>query len=627
MPTASEYDQPVSGNVQRVYNQGRIDPYDNAVYDPPLKAFNDLCTITSHYNTRLLKFIEDKSSRAYNLAAWAIGMPRQMEFDIHKSAVIVMNAGAGMGLSLSLALAEDGYKVLGLVHEDLGPAEAGSVGRLVYIWGQRKASILAKRQQKLDHEPYTTFPELGEIVPFPFNPLSEASRKTTRQSVLAYCHLHSLHLRSLILAPVFAAPLTRGGPLGEYQEARVYPPTPTMKLGRSLEENEWEIVIESDDPPRTIVANGLASHPPLKHSFYANDSISPAAREGSFLPIHLAHQDVIQRALDREFKEQVIVAGLFGDIIGNPPKFEPYAEPEHGKEGESTSHWETKDIRYTPVEPLPKPETVWPPPVPGMRTHPSKPIVSRPPDPDARAGRNPVMSRWTQWPKPIRRNSFEAFWDATRWKLNVLPSKTVATATIIWLTGCGEGSFVGAQGFSRAIDAAREEMGLVADGELGDMGARVSIVKTEWDPRTRADAKTPEFLAKQYHQHFSRANLLARLSALWAIEDHAVYWIVKRAIHAPYHKRTYSFGLDVMVRDFISFVPDPLWQLLVWVIYENLGLRAWEMWMTDKEYMAPRPIWSWLWMFVPSIIVHMVFFMLSWWADNVREPDFGWRMD
>ncbi|KAG8891256.1 hypothetical protein FRC01_014801, partial [Tulasnella sp. 417] len=272
MPKVSEYDRPVSSNVQRVYNQGRVDPYDNADNDPPFKAFNDLCTITSYYNTRLLKLIEDKSSRVYDLAAWAIGMPQQTEFDVQKSAVIVMNAGAGMGLSLSLALAEDGYRVLGLVHEDLGPAEPGSLGRLVYIWSQRKASILASRQQKQNHEPDTTFPELGEIVPFPFNPLSEASRKKIRQSVLAYCHLHSLHLRSLILTPVFAAPLTRGGPLGEYQEARAYPPTPTFKSGRLLEENEWDVVIESEDPPRDIVANRLASHPPLKHAFYANDS-------------------------------------------------------------------------------------------------------------------------------------------------------------------------------------------------------------------------------------------------------------------------------------------------------------------------------------------------------------------
>lgn len=90
------------------------------------------------------------------------------------------------------------------------------------------------------------------------------------------------------------------------------------------------------------------------------------------------------------------------------------------------------------------------------------------------------MSRWTHWPQPIRRNIFEALWEATKWKLNVLPSRKVTTATIVWLTGCGEGSFVGAQGFSRAIDAAREEMGLVTDGELGDMGVRVSIVKTGW---------------------------------------------------------------------------------------------------------------------------------------------------
>lgn len=77
-------------------------------------------------------------------------MPQQVEYDVHKSAVIVMNAGAGerkcahvgwqgsdvisasvgMGLSLSLALAEEGYKVLGLVHENLASTEAGSLGRV-----------------------------------------------------------------------------------------------------------------------------------------------------------------------------------------------------------------------------------------------------------------------------------------------------------------------------------------------------------------------------------------------------------------------------------------------------------------------------------------------------------------
>lgn len=72
----------------------------------------------------------------------------------------------------------------------------------------------------------------------------------------------------------------------------------------------------------------------------------------------------------------------------------------------------------------------------------------------------------------------EATWDASMWKLNLIPSKKVTTGTIVWLTGCGEGSFGGAQGFSRAIDAARVEMGLVTDAELVDTGVRVSIVKT-----------------------------------------------------------------------------------------------------------------------------------------------------
>ncbi|KAG8987119.1 hypothetical protein FRB90_003590 [Tulasnella sp. 427] len=481
------------------------------------------------------------------------------------------------------------------------------------------------------------------MVPFPFNPLAEPSRKKIRQSILAYCHLHSLHLRSLILSPVFANPLTRGGPLGAIRAAPAFPPTPTLRSRRSLESKEWEKVVASEDTPQRTLANKLSSHPPLKHPFYANDEVSPASREGSFLPLYLAHQDVLQRSLDRELKEQAIVAGLFGDILGNPPKFAIHSDPYHGPDGEFMYHWETQDIRYTHVEVLSKPGPVWPPPVPGTHTPPTKLAVSRLSDPDARAGRYPFMTRWTHWPKPNRMNIFEAIWEATKWKLNVLPSKKVTTGTIVWLTGCGEGSFVGSQGFNRAIDAAREEMGMIADGELRDMGARVSIVKTaplsqraarlanfwphhpEWDPRTRADAETPDFLVERYHRDFSRANLLARISALWAVEEHAVHWIVKRAIHAPYHKRTYSFGLDVMVRDFASFVPDPLWQLFFWAVYEHLGLKTWEMWMIDKDYSAREPAWPWLWMFVPSLLIEAVFSMLGWWAEQVQEPDYRWK--
>lgn len=49
--------------------------------------------------------------------------------------------------------------------------------------------------------------------------------------------------------------------------------------------------------------------------------------------------------------------------------------------------------------------------------------------------------------------------------------------------------------------------------------------------------------------------------------------------------------------------------------------------MTDMEYTAPEPVWPWLWMFIPSVLIDMVFRILSWRADKVREPDFGWRME
>lgn len=95
MPQPSEYDNPAYNTVHRVYNQGHMAPFDNPGYDPPLKAYNDICTITSHYHTLFMKWFEDECSSLYDFAAWAVGMPEQTKFTASGSAVIVVNAGAG----------------------------------------------------------------------------------------------------------------------------------------------------------------------------------------------------------------------------------------------------------------------------------------------------------------------------------------------------------------------------------------------------------------------------------------------------------------------------------------------------------------------------------------------------
>jgi len=87
-----------------------------------------------------------------------------------------------------------------------------------------------------------------------------------------------------------------------------------------------------------------------------------------------------------------------------------------------------------------------------------------------------------------------------------------------------------------------------------------------------------------------RARLLARLSSLWALDDESCFWIVKKAVEARYPKRTYSLGVDVLARKAAGYVPDTVWELSSWFLYERLGGRMCESWLMEYD---SGTYWTW----------------------------------
>jgi len=203
---------------------------------------------------------------------------------------------------------------------------------------------------------------------------------------------------------------------------------------------------------------------------------------------------------------------------------------------------------------------------------------------------------------------------------------------LVWLTGCSETSFTDAHGLHGPMDAARQAMGSALSSELGRLGVHVSVVSTgpldrracslanfsphhaEWDPRTNASARSDETLAENHNALMRRVRLLARLSTLWAINEESCFWIVKQAVEARYPKRTYTLGLDVVVQSAIGYVPDSVWQLSSWILYERLGGRRCESWLLDYD---TGPYWSWL----PAAPLGRLLGWLSSYATRVKEKE------
>lgn len=111
-----------------------------------------------------------------------------------------------------------------------------------------------------------------------------------------------------------------------------------------------------------------------------------------------------------------------------------------------------------------------------------------------------------------------------------------------------------------------------------------------------------------------RARLLARLSTLWALDDQSCAWIVKKAVEARYPKRRYSLGLDLVATKAAAFVPDSVWELSSWVVYERLGGRRCESWMLEYD---SGTYWSWL----PGMAWSLGMKMLAKCAKHVREKE------
>lgn len=75
----------------------------------------------------------------------------------------------------------------------------------------------------------------------------------------------------------------------------------------------------------------------------------------------------------------------------------------------------------------------------------------------------------------------------------------------------------------------------------------------------------------------------ARISTLWALDEASCFWIVRRAVEAPYHKRTYTLGLDLLVKRYaLALVPDGVRQIASHVVYERLGGAQCEAWFMGE---------------------------------------------
>jgi len=155
-------------------------------------------------------------------------------------------------------------------------------------------------------------------------------------------------------------------------------------------------------------------------------------------------------------------------------------------------------------------------------------------------------------------------------------------------------SFEAGGGLGWAMDAARQSTAKILGRELGRLGVHVSVVNTgpllhrsrtllefSFPGSEGRDTQVDESLwsdersKETYDIQTRRARLFSRISTLWAVDDAGCFWIVRRAVEAQYPKRTYSFGLDVLLGKWTCMVPDAVWQLASWVAYERLGVDGW----------------------------------------------------
>jgi len=130
--------------------------------------------------------------------------------------------------------------------------------------------------------------------------------------------------------------------------------------------------------------------------------------------------------------------------------------------------------------------------------------------------------------------------------------------------------------------------------------------------RSRAIALANRGTSSTGHQ-FRRARLAARISTLWALDKDIYIWMAKTAVEARYPPQSYTLGNDVLSTRIAGLVPTTIWQLLSWLVYEQLGGRKLESWAMDLD----EGVNCWWLSFFPF---SLIFKALSLWASYVQQP-------
>ncbi|KAG9040247.1 hypothetical protein FRB95_000176 [Tulasnella sp. JGI-2019a] len=564
------------------------------------QAFDNLTTITAAGHAKLTRVLQERYLGLYAWSAWAIGMPRLEVVQSMNAAIVIMNAGGGIGLSLSLEFAEAGYTVFALVHQDLKSSEDGSIGQLLFTWQKRRAAILRRRAEEAHNSPAVASSPLGNVFPLPFRPLSATSREKVHQTLSAYCRSQSLQVHAVILTPVFGmppendSPPQRHDPRSDSEDLTASP----LKRPRSTSKIEREDD-EIDSLDELVSLKALLPLPTVKYRGQTKGATFSGIGEGSYVPLYTANQAVIQRAAQREVTEQLVVAQMFADILV-PGKRSPSRDPSRER-GPTHSVRRRSSAATKPHHP--------PPFSRDRRTSSAVPTVSHAmhqaeqgnedegdsdSEEEVRVPYGIAHLVWTSMKKKVY-NAIPKLPGLKRKRASQEKSGDMG-GRLIWVMGAGETSFTGGHGMSGAMDAARESIALSLRSEMATLGVHVSTVTTgPLMERSRRLASPPVSSERGSSYtcgdtHTRRARLLARISSLWAIDEKSCFWIVKQAVEAQYPKRSYSFGLDVLVRKYSTLVPDGVWQTASWVAYERLGISKCEAWlMSEIEERGNRP--------------------------------------
>ncbi|KAG8967238.1 hypothetical protein FRC03_010313 [Tulasnella sp. 419] len=557
-------------------------------------AYNDLTFVTSRIHSKLAVKLESLVDSTFEKCSWALGVQPQAPVNPGNSAIVIMNAGEGIGRSLSLKFAETGYTVFALVHPGRESAAEGSISKLMYIWQHIRAVLLSRRgevirQSTLD-QPYVrppTFTPLGDVIPIPFSPNSPKSRIILKQQVQGYCKQRGLHLRVVLMTPSYSSRFGHG----EYLDIDLQTESVSRNdifAGRNSAVPRQFSSTEDGRPTTLAEGRNDAVSTSIRTEMRGRFESIEGYRDISYMAVTSVDQYVLERTIQRDVTEQVLVAQSLAELLITH-------EDTTKKSYSARRKASTLTQAFTP--------NLW------HKSHETDPYC-RPPMDDNEGSE----SDWYNDDEPDVPESGWV-WSILNFVKDRFKERYLSTpppnfaGRIIWLIGAGEASFGGGQGITTPVDAAREAAARIMSNELSPLGIQVSVVRTgplesrscavanqEWkapplDVRANVDNKPDAKLINRLVIQMNQAKLLARISSLWALKDENCFWVIKQAAEAQYPRSHYTLGLDVMAEHIAAMAPDTVKQLTNWFIYERLAGKAIEAWlMKDRSIYRSRLI-------------------------------------